>query len=110
MMKLLLTRVLPVGASMAIFGAALSPVTPTLNLFAAAADALAGETELEVDVRGLDPEARAPDPLVKKQQARGEKRKKLEALANQVDQSDEDAFGWKPGDRAAKPLAPKKGK
>lgn len=110
MMKLLLTRVLPVGASMAIFGAALSPVTPTLNLFAAAADALAGGTEVEVDVAGLDPEARAQDPLVKKQRARGEKRKKLEALADQVDQSDEEKFGWKAGDRGPKPITPNKGK
>ena len=109
MIKLLLTRVFPVGASLAIFGAALSPVTPTLNLFAAAADALAGGTEVEADVSGLDPAARARDPLVKKALPRGEKRKKLEALADQLGQSDEDTFGWKAGDRAAKPLAPKKG-
>lgn len=111
MIKFLLTRVFPVGASMAIFGAALSPVTPTLNLFAAAADALAGGTEVEADVTGLTPDARVRDPMIKKKELpRGEKRKKLEALANQVGASDEDAFGWKPGDRAAKPLAPPKGK
>ncbi len=83
-------------------------MTPTLNLFAAAADALAGGTEVEADVHGLDPQARAQDPLVKKQKERGEKRKKLETLANQVGASDEDEFGWKAGDRAAKPLTPKK--
>ena len=109
MIKFLLTRLFPVGASVAIFGAALSPVTPTRNLFAAAADALAGGTEIEADVAGLDPADRSRGPGQRSERARppGEKRKKLEALADQLSQSDEDAFGWKPGDRAAKPLVPK---
>ena len=64
MIKFLLTRIFPVGASVAIFGAALSPVTPTLNLFAAAADALAGETQGHADVTGLEPSGPAGEPLL----------------------------------------------
>ena len=108
MMKLILTRLLPVGASVAIFGSALSPVGPTLNMFQAAANALAGETENEVDVAGLNPADRARDPSPRKEMPRGERRKKLEAIADQAGKSDEDAFGWKPGDRAPKPLGAKK--
>ena len=108
MINFVLTRLLPVGASVAIFGAALSPVTPTLNLFAAAADALAGGTEVEADVSGLDPAARARDPSPRKELPRGNKRRQLEALADQLGKSDEDTFGWKPGDRAARPLKPGK--
>lgn len=100
MIKFVLTRLLPVGASVVIFGGALSPVKPTLNLFAAAADALAGGTEVEADVSGFDPAARSS----RKELPRGNKRKKLEALADQLGKSDEDTFGWKPGDRAARPL------
>lgn len=107
MMKLILTRLLPVGASVAIFGSALSPVQPTLNLFAAATDALAGGTEVEADVSGLDPKERARDSLPRKQAPKSEKRKKLEALADQLAKSDEDTFGWRPGDRAPKPISPK---
>jgi hypothetical protein len=99
--KLLLTRLFPIGGAVFIFGSALSPVKPTLNMFAAAANALAGETEQDVDVKGLEP---ADSP--RKEMPRANKRKKLEALADQLGQSDEDTFGWKPGDRAAKPLAP----
>jgi hypothetical protein len=110
MIKFLLTRIFPVGASVAIFGAALSPVTPTLNLFAAAADALAGETQGHADVTGLEPSGPTVDPLLpkKKTQPKGEKRKKLEALADQLGTSDEDTFGWKAGDRGTKPINPKK--
>ena len=100
MIKLLLTRLFPIGGAVMIFGSALSPVKPTLNMFAAAANALAGETEQDVDVKGLEP-TDAP----RKEMPRANKRKRLEALADQLAQSDEDAFGWKPGDRAAKPLA-----
>jgi hypothetical protein len=110
MIKLLLTRVFPIGASVAIFGSALSPVAPTLNLFQAAASALAGETEVQADVSGLQPSGPQADPLLpkKKLQPKGEKRKKLEALADQLGQSDEDTFGWKAGDRGTKPISPKK--
>lgn len=104
MMKLILTRLLPVGASVAIFGSALSPVGPTLNMFAAAADALAGGTEVEADVRGLQPTSAARDPAPKREMPRNNRRQKLEAIADQLGQSDEDTFGWKPGDRAPKPL------
>lgn len=109
MIKFLLTRLFPVGASVAIFGSALSPVKPTLDLFAAAAAALAGETEVEADVSGLDPSARPSAPAERKERpGKGERRKKLEALADQLGKSDEDTFGWKAGDRGAKPIAPKK--
>lgn len=108
MIKFLLTRLFPVGASVAIFGSALSPVGPTLNLFSAAAAALAGETEVQADVTGLEPSRAAADPLVRKAQPKGEKRKKLEALADQLGKSDEDTFGWKPGDRGTRPIQPKK--
>ena len=106
MIKLLLTRLFPAGAAAIIFGSALSPVAPTLNMFAAAADALAGGTEVEVDVAGLDPAARARDGAPRKEMPRGNKRKKLEALADQLGKSDEDTFGWKPGDRGARPIKP----
>jgi hypothetical protein len=105
MMKFILTRMLPVGAGVAIFGSALSPVGPTLNMFQAAANALAGDTEAEVDVAGLTPADRAREPSPHKTTPQGERRKKLEAIADQAGKSDEDAFGWKAGDRAPKPLA-----
>lgn len=108
MMKLILTRLLPLGASVAIFGSALSPVQPTLNMFAAAADALAGENEVAVDVRGLQPTSAARDPAPRREMPRNNKRQKLEAMADSLGQSDEEAFGWKAGDRAPKPLAPPK--
>lgn len=105
MMKLVLTRLLPLVATVAIFGSAFSPIGPTLNMFQAAANALAGDTEAEVDVSGLTPAERPRDPMVRKVAGPAERRKKLEAIADQAAKSDEDAFGWKPGDRAPKPIA-----
>lgn len=105
MIKFILTRVLPMGASVAIFGSALSPVGPTLDMFQAAANALAGETEVEVDVAGLTPAERARGSLPRRQLPRGEQRKRLEAIADQAAKSDEETFGWGAGERAPKPLA-----
>lgn len=105
MIKFLLTRVLPLGAGVAIFGSALSPVGPTLNMFQAAANALAGETEVEVDVAGLTPAERARDSLPRRPLPRGEQRKRLEAIADQAAKSDDETFGWRAGDRAPRPLA-----
>lgn len=106
MMKLVLTRLLPLVASVAIFGSAFSPIGPTLNMFQAAADALAGETEVEVDVAGLTPAERSRAPVARKPVAKAERRKKLEAIAARAGKNDEDAFGWNAGDRAARPIGP----
>lgn len=44
MIKLLLGRLLPAGAAIALFTSALSPLRPALNAFAISANALAGDT------------------------------------------------------------------
>jgi hypothetical protein len=105
MIKLILTRLLPAGAAVAIFGSALSPVGPTLSMFQAAANALAGETDGEVDVAGLTQADRARAPSTRGGLQRIERRKKLEAIADQAAKSDDEAFGWRAGDRAPRPLA-----
>ncbi len=116
MMKLLLTRVLPALATVGIFTTALSPVQPALALFGAAADALAGETSVAVDTSDLDqlakqagqlavlPGSGLPKPATR---ARQQKRAVLEKLADAHEtpaKPDDEAFGWKPGDRAPRPI------
>lgn len=113
MMKLLLTRLLPAAAAVGIFTTSLSPVKPALAMFAAAADALAGETSVTVDTSGLGEPSPHVGQLAQKvagkQAATPQKQKRavLEKLADEHDapaKPDEEAFGWKPGDRAPKPI------
>lgn len=110
MMRFLLTKLLPIGATIGIFNSALSPVKPALAMFAAAANALAGETNQAVDTSALDQAGQGHRPSApQKGLAPGGKRKTLEGFADALDpevpKDDADAFGWKAGDRAAKPLA-----
>lgn len=115
MMKLLLTRLLPAAAAVGIFTTALSPVKPALAMFGAAADALAGETSVAVDTSGLGEPSPHVGQLAQKVAGTGsgaphaqkQKRAVLEQLADAHDapaKPDEEAFGWKAGDRAPKPL------
>lgn len=113
MIRMLLYRLLPIGAAAGIFGGALSPLRATLQTFGAAANALAGQQS----VRGGDFEAAETmkDDLQAKlsglssQKPRASPSKRsLQQLAAQLraNPTDEaDPFGEQPGARAPKPIA-----
>lgn len=108
MMKLLFARLLPGAVAVGIFTTALSPVKPALAMFAAAADALAGETQGQTEVLGTP--SLPPVPGVTPETARpaagkAGKRRSLENFANQLEGGEKkEDYGWNPGDRAPKPI------
>jgi len=111
MMKMLLYRVLPLGAAIGIFSSALSPLQPMLAAFGKAATALTGDT----DVGGVD--LQPPDlqgELNKvKEVAKGPQQSKqgrtLQQLADNLSQGKatvdaDDPYGHKAGARGMKKL------
>jgi hypothetical protein len=110
MIKIIFLRVLPMVAAVGIVGGALSPVNGTIEAFGAAADALAGKTDIHTEGISVN-ESMLPTEITgidKPKKSASSKKKSLQALADKMDKNgtptDPDDFGHEAGDRAMKPL------
>ena len=108
--KIIFLRVLPMVGAVGIVGGALSPVSGTIEAFGAAADALAGKTDIQTEGISVDT-GQLPTAItgIAPPKKVSSKKKSLQALANKVAAGNEatgtDAdFGWEAGDRGMKPL------
>jgi hypothetical protein len=112
MIKLILYRVLPLVAGVGIVGAAVSPVQGTLELFGAAADALAGDTHIETSGGIQVDTSQLPTVItgIEKPKKTVSKKQSLQKLAEKAEKgeavSDAENYGWEEGDRAMKPIEP----
>ena len=112
MFKLLLYRVAPIGAAVAIFSSALSPLQPMLTAFAKAADALTGKTStggVDIQPPDLKGEVDKVKDVVKGKQPSAQS-KTLQQLASDLSEGKaptdpDDPYGHKAGARGPKPIA-----